>query len=260
MEIQKRLKKLYSFRPTLWNMSLRSLKTKYSGSILGIWWAVATPCILAISINFIFSNVFRMDVQHFTFFVLSGLLPWFFFSNALGETSNCFTGSASILKQCLFPREIIPLAYVLANFLNFLIGFVVLLPLFIVTKAEVIRFVPFLLLVLFSQLMFVAGIGIIFSTLNAFVRDVTHFLPTALMIWFWITPLFYRLEMLDFPYRWVCLVNPMTYYTVCYQHILFAAEAPPAFALLASFFIGITVLVAGYFFFLKNERHLLKRI
>ena len=117
INFRKRLINLFSYRSTIWGMSIRQFKGKYSGSTLGIWWAVATPLILALSINFIFTKVFKVQMENFTLFLLSGILPWLFFSNTLGEISNCFSGSASLLRQCLFPREIIPITYIIANFL-----------------------------------------------------------------------------------------------------------------------------------------------
>ena len=260
MDTRKRLKKLYSFRQTLWNMSLRQLRLKYSGSALGLWWAVITPCLLALSINFIFSRVFNMQEADFTFFVLSGILVWFFFSSTLSELANCFTANAPLLRQCAFPREIIPLAYIIANFLNFLIGFLFLLPLFIIAEAGAFKMLPLLLVVFLFNFMFVAGLGIMFSTANVFFRDLGHLLPVGLMIWFWITPIFYRLEMLDFPYRWICLLNPLSYYTVAYQRLLFEGKAPSAGTLSLCFFVGCLFIFYGYRFFLKKEKALLKRL
>jgi lipopolysaccharide transport system permease protein len=260
MDIRKRLKKLYSFRQTLWSMSLRQLRLKYSGSVLGLWWAVITPCLLALSINLIFSRVFNMQEAGFTFFVLSGILVWFFFSSTLSELANCFTANAPLLRQCSFPREIIPLACVTANFLNFLVGFLFLLPLFIIAEAGVLKMLPFLLAVFLFHLMFVAGLGIMFSTANVFFRDLGHLLPVGLMIWFWITPIFYRLTMLDFPYRWICLLNPLSYYTIAYQRLLFEGKVPSAGIFGLCFLIGFGFICTGYHFFLKKEKSLLKRL
>jgi len=239
-------------------MSLRQLKVKYSGAKLGIWWAVITPLVLAIGINFIFSNVFKINIPNYTLLVLAGIIPWLFFSNSLTEVAQSFIISSHILKQAIFPREFIPLSTVLANFLSFLIGFLFLIPLFIVSKFQITLFLPFLLFLLIFQLIFTLGLGLILSLLNLFFRDLSHFLPIIFMVWFWITPIFYTLEMLPPRFRWICLSNPLTYFTISYQDILFKGSFPST--LFICFLLGIFSFIIGYIIFIKYERVLLKRI
>jgi len=66
--------------------------------------------------------------------------------------------------------------------------------------------------------------------------------------------------MLSFPYRWICIFNPSTYYVILYQRILFEAEIPSVSLLAISFLIGLAALFIGYFIFLKREPELLKRV
>ena len=251
---------MYIFRHTRWDMAIKQLKTKYSGSKLGVWWAIVTPLILAVSINFIFTKIFNINIPNYTLFVLSGIIPWIFFSNTLMEVTNSFIASAPVLKQAILPREFIPLSCVLANFLSFFMGLIIILPIFIILKFKVITLLLFLILTLIFHLIFIAGLGFLSSCWNVFSRDVSHFLSIGLMIWFWITPVFYSLEMVPLPYRWICLLNPMSYYAVLYRQILFKAEIPQFWVLSLSFLIGLTSLFIGYFVFLKREPELSKRI
>jgi len=120
-------------------MSVKQFKVKYSGSMLGIWWAIIIPLILAASINFVFTYVFKIGIGNFTLFVLSGIIPWLFFSNTVFEVTNSFIANSSVLRQAVLPPEIIPISCVVANSLSFLIGFIVLLPIFIFSKPVVIK-------------------------------------------------------------------------------------------------------------------------
>ncbi len=132
-----RIKKIYISRHILWDMSVAQLRKKYAGSRLGIWWAVITPLILAVSINSIFTIVFNIHIPNYNLFILAGIIPWIFSSNTLSEVTNSFVVNSSILKQGLFPREFIPVSCILANLLNFLIGFIFLLPIFIILNFKV---------------------------------------------------------------------------------------------------------------------------
>jgi len=255
-----RLKKTYTNRRILWEMTLRQLKKKYAGSKLGLWWAVATPLILAASINFVFTSVFKINTKNYTLFLLSGIMPWFFFVQALQEATNSFVENSSILKQSLFPREYIPFSSILANFLNFLIGFICISPLFILMNYKVVLMVPALIIILVLHLILTLGLGILFSLVNIYFRDFTHFLSIAFMAWFWITPVFYSLDMLDFPLRWVCLLNPMTFYIAAYQGILFETKAPLAWQWGFLFLVSLISFLVGYGIYMKKEAALLKKI
>ena len=235
MLFSERLLKIYSYRGLLWDMAIKQVRTKYSGSKLGIWWAIITPLILAFSINFIFTKIFKINIPNYTLFVLSGIIPWIFFSNTLSEVTNSFIANASVLKQGIFPREVIPLSVVVANFINFFIGFIIIVPLFIILKFKVITVLLFLIFPLILHFIFIIGLSLMFSCWNVFSKDVSHFLSIGLMIWFWITPVFYSLQMLPFPYRWICLLNPMSYYVTLYRQILFRAEIPLPSVLSISF-------------------------
>ncbi|MBL7069187.1 MAG: ABC transporter permease [Candidatus Omnitrophica bacterium] len=241
-------------------MARSQIRAKYAGSRLGIWWAVIIPLILAACINLIFTAVFGIKVPNYTIFVLAGIIPWLFFANALTEITNSFITNTSVLRQGIFPREIVPISLGISNLLNFLIGFAIILPIFIIVDLRVAGLLLFLLIVIALQFIFMLGLGLFLSCANVFLRDIAHFLSIGLMIWFWITPVFYSLEMLSFPYRWICLLNPMTYYITCYREILFGAQMPSLVNMGIAFLISITSFAIGYIYFIKKEPSLLKRI
>jgi len=258
---KERIKKIYLYRYALWDMAMVQLKTKYAGSRLGIWWAVVIPLILTASINFVFNVVFKIEIKHYTLFILSGIIPWFFFTNALTEATNSFIINSSILKQrASFPCEFIPISSILANLLNFLIGLGFLLPLFIIFNLRVIWLLPFLLLIIILNFIFLVGLGILFSCFNVFFRDLAHFISIGFMIWFWITPVFYSLDIIPFPFRWICLFNPMTHYIVLYQDVLFRARTSSLLNLSVVFLISLIFILLGYIILVKKESLLLKRI
>ena len=241
-------------------MTIKQFKARYAGSKFGIWWTVITPLLLAVSINFVFVAVFQINFPNYTLFVLAGIIPWFFFTNALTETMNSFLVSSSVLKQAILPLEFIPISSILANLFNFLIGFIFLLPLFIIMNFKVVFFLPLLFLVIMLHLFLIIGLGFIFSSFNLFFRDLSHFLSIGFMLWFWLTPVFYSLEMLPPTFRWICLLNPMTYFIILYQEILFKARIPQFPIISISFLISFFSCILGYTLFLNKKSALLKNI
>lgn len=260
MIIQDRIITAFQTRAILKEMVVRKFRAKYSKAMFGFWWAVVTPLILTFSIDIIFTHVFKVNIPNFTLFVLSGIIPWLFFSNTVIDVTNSFAADSAILKQGIFSREFIPISCVIANFLSFLIGVTFLLPLFLIAKPQIAKALPFLLLVFVLHLVFLTGLGLIFATINAFHDDLMHFLSVGLMLWFWVTPVFYSLQMLDFPYRWICLLNPLTYYIVLYRQVLYDGRIPSLEFFSIASFISIIFFIGGYRFFIKREQELFKKL
>ncbi len=256
----KRLMQILTQRRILWDMSMSLLKARYAGSILGFWWAVIVPVVLAASINFVFGIAFKVEIPQYALFVLSGIIPWFFLSNALTEATGAFIARAPLMRQGQFPREFIPFSQILAVFLNSFIGFIILLPLFTIANAKVVILLPWLLLVMFLQFFFVFGVGLFLACVNVYFKDVSHFISIWLMLWMWMTPVFYSPEMLGARYQWVCTWNPVAYFIVSYHSILYKAVMPDLNVLLIAGFLALGSFVAGYAFFIKNEATLMKRI
>jgi len=222
----KKIKNIYIYRHVLYDMAINQLKVKYAGSRLGIWWAVIIPLLLALSINFVFEVISRITVVNYTIFVLSGILPWLFFTGALSEATNAFVANVSILKQSRCPHEFLPVSVILSNLLNFFIGFIFLLPLFLFINLKTITLLPVLLAVIALQAVFIIGLGLIFSTLNVFFRDLTHFLSIAFTVWFWVTPIFYTVEMIHEKLRWIFTFNPLAAFILFYRDIIFYCRMP----------------------------------
>ena len=241
-------------------MAKKELKTKYLGSVLGIWWAVITPLLMMGAITFIFTKVLNIGIERFPLFSLAGIIPWFFLSVSLSEVTPSLISKSQLLKQFSFPIEFIPISSVLSNFINFLIGLCFIIPVFIVFQTKVISVLAFLPLILFLHLLFTIGLGLALSCLNIFFRDISHLLGVILIFWFWMTPIFYSLDMVPEQYRWICNLNPMTTYIELYRDVLFKARMPSLDALLVASAIGLGVFCAGYIIFTKKETCFIKRV
>jgi len=241
-------------------MALKELKAKYTGSILGIWWAILTPLLITGTITFVFTKVMKINIVNFPLFCLAGILPWFFFSVSLSESTSSLLRSSQLLKQFTFPSEFIPISSVLANFINFIFGLICIIPIFIIFKIKILSFLFFVPIPLILHLLLTLGMALFLSCVNVFFRDVTHLLGVVLMFWFWITPIFYSVDMVPESYRWICTLNPMTLLTVMYRGILFEARTPELGEVSIALIISVTVFLLGYAVFAKYESSFIKRI
>ena len=257
---KQRIINIYYSRRLLWQMACIQLKSRYAGSFLGIWLVIVNQLILVLAITFVFKIILKIEIKDFPLFVLSGIFPWMFFSSTLFEVTSVFLSQQNVLRQFNFPREIIPLSSIICNFLNFLIGWVIVYPVFCFLNPGILFLLPLLIAVLLLHLLMVCGLGLILSVMNVFFRDIGHILSILFMFWFWITPIFYSVDMVPKNLRWVYNLNPAAPYIEYYRDITLKGSVPDLSVFIAVFFWSFFSLFLGFWVFCRLESKILKSI
>lgn len=260
LELFINLNQLFHQKHTLKSLTLKNFKAKYVGSFMSIAWTVITPLLMAGVITIIFTKILKVQIVHFPLFILSGYLPWMFFSKALSEGTNSIIQNVNLLNQFKFSREIIPLSVVFANFLSFLLGFIVILPLFIIFNHRVILYIWFLPVILIFFLLFTCGICLFLASINVLIRDVAHIVEIGLLFWFWLTPIFYSIKMVPESYRMICYLNPLTIFIIMFKDVLYRAILPDVWIIAIGGISAFTIGILGYMVFKKLSPIFLKRI
>ncbi len=256
----KNIKEIFSYKDTLINLIKKGIKTRYSNAILGYVWTVLTPVAFAIIIDFVFSNIINVGIENFALFVLSGLFAWNFFASSTTESSLSIIQSSDVAQKFRFPIAIIPISTVFVNLFIFLISLTVILPFFLIKSGGVLGALVFLPIITILLAFFVIGIALLLSSTNVYIRDVHHLFSTLILLWFWVTPIFYSMEMVPEGYRWICLFNPMTVFVNIYRQVLFSAVLPGVFDILIACAISLFSLAVGLFVFKKLEPNLAKNL
>jgi ABC-2 type transport system permease protein len=258
--VRAKVNKICFYRRTLWGMALKQLKAKYAGSVLGFFWAIVNPILLMLAITFVFTIVFKAQIKGFSLFVLSGILPWMFFSGAVSEATPSLPAQNNVLHQFSLPKEIIPFSIVLSYLLNFLMSWIVIYPIFLLYNPAIARTAIYLPLALILTYLFISGAGLLFSVLNVIFRDLEHLVATLLMFWFWVTPIFYSIDMIPKSFHWIFNLNPLCVFVLFYRDIIFYGRVPglPAIAGMTIWALGS--ISAGVLVSTWLESDVLKRI
>ena len=188
---------LFRYRELFGSLFHRELRVRFRGSVLGLGWYVAYPLILMGVYTVVFSVLWRaVDVRYYPLFLLTGLVPWVFFSNALQSASRSLLTNAALVKRVRFPRQLLPLSVMATHLVALLVMFAVLVPLNLVLQPET-RTTFWLIFPLGILLIAVtSGLAIIVACLNVFFRDVEHLVSALLLPWFFLTPILYTFEAL----------------------------------------------------------------
>src|SRR5712692_12113330 len=181
---------LWARRELVATLAVRDVRARYQQSILGVYWTVVNPLATAAVFTVVFSIIAQVPVggTPYAAFVLGGLVPWSFFANALVNATNSLVGMAGLLTKVAFPREILPLAAVLARLVDLGISLGVLLLIMAWYRVPLSWTLLLLPLPLAIELAFLLGLGFLLSAANLFYRDVAQLLTVVLSLWIFLTP------------------------------------------------------------------------
>ena len=176
----------------------------------------------------VFQVVLGSGIPQFAIYLLSGLLVWNFFSNALAGATGSVTGNGSIVKKVSFPREVLPLASVGAAAFNFFLQLIVMALALVAFQHSPSPTFLALAILAFAVLTFFTGALCIFlSAINVTFRDTQHLLELVIMAWFWATPIVYQFELVPnklahygLPH-WLIWLNPITPITLIFQRAFY---------------------------------------
>lgn len=261
-----KLSELYQYRNLLRNLVVRDLKARYKNSVLGILWSILNPLFLMIVFTILFSVLANNQIRDYPIFVLTGLIPWNFFTGSLTSGTTAITGNSGLVKKVYFPRELLPTAALLSNLVNFLFAFGVLIAFLYIFGIGLTVHALWVPLILLTQLIFTLGLCLLLGSLTVFYRDVLMILEVVILAWFFLTPVFYSLEMFGSsatvmgitfnPGQVMRWVNPMASIIDGYRTVLWGTyttgPAPmyPIY-LLRTFVTSVIVFVVGYAVFVR---------
>lgn len=249
------LRALYKHRDLMLSWTYRLIRGRYQQSILGGLWAVIVPTASTVIFSVIFTFFVPIDTGEVPYFVFSytAMIPWTFFTSSISEMSNSLIGNMNLVSKIYFPREILPIATVLARLLDFLIGFCMLVILMFFYKMPVnLLSWLFLPIVLLIQIMLSLGIGLAGAAMNVFYRDVSYVIGLGLQIWLYASPILYPVTSVPERFRSIYFLNPMAGVIESYRAILLHQTLPSS-NLILSAGISIVMLFIGYWIFKKVE-------
>jgi ABC-2 type transport system permease protein len=257
------------YRHSLWLLTKRDLKVRYSTSALGYVWSILDPLLMSGIYYFVFVIIFgRGDAldQPYIVFLLTGLLPWTWFNGAIGDLSKAFLREAKLVRSTKIPRSIWILRVVLSKGIEFLASIPVL-AVFVFTTlgtktpAHLSWDAFWWILAIVIEAVLITGIGLIIAPIVVFFRDLERAIKLVLRLLFYASPIVYGLEKFDHHHTIKALLdfNPLTGIFALYRSAFFPKELNWT-SVLFSAVISLIVLGIGILLFRRNVRAVLKEI
>lgn len=278
------LKELWRFRELLFTMVERELRIRYKNSFLGFFWSLMNPLITVLVMTVVFKNFLNNGTENLSAYMLAAYLPFLFFQMCVLDSAQSVLAALPMVKKIYFPREILPLAMILSNFVHLILALLVFFGylIFYVWLRHPADFpIPktalLLPIVLLIHLALSTGISLIVSALNTFYEDVKHIVSVVMYLLFFACPIMYFSENVAYSFKdsgWKYVLyhlNPVATLCTSYRKILLDPQPvisnnvkldplPLDWGLLGyTAFFSIAMLVIGYLVFNRLKWRFVER-
>ena len=241
---------------------MRDLRVRYSTSVLGYFWSILDPLVMAGIYWFVFTQVFDRTVgeQPYIVFLLCALLPWMWFNGAVSDTTRAYLREAKLIRSTKIPRTIWVARLVLSKGIEFVASIPVLIVFAIITGATLQWEAVYFVLGILLQTILTMGVGLIVAPLVVFFRDLERATKLALRFLFYASPIIYGLsDLTELGLEVWAAFNPLAGIFSLYRAAFFPDQlnwmAVGIGAALSVVILGIGILV-----FTRTERAVLKEI
>lgn len=236
---------------------VREIKSRYKQSFLGYAWVILNPLFQMLVMSFVFSLIIRIPSLGIPYavFLYVALLPWNLFANSLTHATNSLVNNASLIKKIAFPRQILIQATLIAKTVDFALASLMLIAVMMYYQTPVNLNVLWVVPIFLIQAVFTYGLALILATANLFYRDIQHLLALILMLWMYVTPVIYPVEMVPEAYRFVFKLNPMAVIINSYREAVIGGNGPNLASLAIALAVSLLIYFLGRTLFTKLQGH-----
>ncbi len=247
------------YKDFLFLLIWRNISIRYRQTVIGVAWVVIQPVVNLVVFTLVFNHMAGIkssDGLPYPIFLMVGLLFWQYFSTATTFASSCLIDNPELINKVYVPRYMLPLAVPISVGVDFGVG-VVLLLVMLLCWGVGFSLLSFLILpvLFFEAMLMVYGVGLILSSINAQFRDIRFVVPFFLQILFYLTPIFYPIEILNnhpLLKQVLIIFNPLTGMVTLARSCI-AGEGIDAGLLLITMSASIVIFLLGWFFFRRRE-------
>ena len=251
------LRECWQFRDFIFASVKRDFVSRYLGTQLGFFWAIAQPLAMILIYTLVFAEIMKPSLPGhasrfaYSVYLCAGILIWQLFSELLTRSVGVFVHNGNLLKKVNLPKLALPVIVALSGLSNFgvvlllFLGFLVVIGSF--PFAAILAVIPLVVLVV----AFAVGLGVLLGTVNVFYRDVEQSTSMLLQFWFWLTPIVYPGRALPGFLADVLAWNPLWPIVDFAQTIFLEDHVPQWSTLVYPAIVAVLFLLLGLFAFRK---------
>ncbi|KQQ56874.1 ABC transporter [Pseudomonas sp. Leaf127] len=219
---------IWRHHQVLWATTLGDIRSRFIGTIFGAAWIVIYPLLFLGLYAVVYTMIYKVRVAQFGTFdyvllIFCGLVPFLGFAEALGSGVGAVLGNKGLVRNTLFPIELIPVKTVLASSVTMLVGLLMLLG--ILWSRGIVHSTQWMIpLILMLQILFTVGLIWILSAINVFVPDLSQMVGVLILFLMLVSPIAYTHEMIPQELIPFMYPNPLYYLIMLYRDAAFIGE------------------------------------
>lgn len=254
--MKQELTEFYHYREILYMLTYRDIKVRYKQSIMGLLWAVLMPVLIVsagviVRYGYALASGKPLDMGDVASVAVKSV-PWAFLVSSIRFSCNSLVTNQNLVTKVYFPKEVFPIAAVMASFFDLVVASGAVTIFLLVTRSgwdAQLAWVPVLLAILVVLSM---GVGMIVSAASLFFRDVKYVVEVLLTFGIFFTPVLYDIRMFGNKGNWL-LLNPVAPILEGFNACIVRHQPPDLPWLAYSVSFGLTALFGGFVFFKHLE-------
>lgn len=261
-------RELYDNRKLIWKLAKNDFKTRYAGSYMGVLWAMAQPVVTIVLYYFVFEVIFQNKATllangitaPYVMWLTAGLVPWFYFSEALVQGTQALLEYNYLVKKVVFKITILPVIKMIAATFMHLFFSAVMLLLYFAYGYGVDWYLLQLPYYSFCMFVFVLALSYTTCAVVVFFRDLSQIINILLQVGMWATPILWDLAFLSgekAKYQIIFRLNPVYYIVDGFRSALFEKTWFWQSPIDTLYFLGVTVVLfmLGTYIFRRLKVH-----
>lgn len=240
----------------IWDLAKRETGERYAGQILGRIWPVLHPLMMMSIYVFIFSFVFKVKIgsEHelpldYTAYILSGLIPWLVFQEVMAKSTGVIVANANLVKQVVFPVEVLPIKSVLSSMLPLAVSLTVLLLYVLFVSGGLPWTYVLLPVVVGLAVVLMLGVAFLLSAVGTYFRDIKDIIQVLTVINMYLMPIFYLPMWVPEIFKPVIYMNPFSPMIWCFQDALYYGQFEHPWAWMIFSAESLLVFILGFLLF-----------
>jgi ABC-2 type transport system permease protein len=263
------IREVSQYRDLMRNLTQRELRSRYRRSFLGWGWSLLQPALLTAVYATMLGYYFKVSPEPgdpsgigvYAFFLLSGMLPFTFFSASLTTAMGTVVHAGGLVTRVWFPRILLPLSSIVALAFSLLIELGILVTItMIFTQHFLLHLVPVAFAIVLLLVLFASGVALFLAAVNVRFRDVEYLTGVLLLAYFYLTPVLYSvtfiperdLPLVPFDLRDVALANPMARFAMAFRNVFYDVRLPGLPTVLWLVVWSVVAFYAGARYFVRR--------
>ena len=255
MNLGGHLRRLSEYGDLLRTLSAHRISVRYRQTLLGVSWAVLQPLLMMTIFAVVFSRLAKLPSEGapYALFAYVALLPWTFFATSVTNATGSLVNNTQLITKIYFPREVLPLTYIVAALFDFSLGLLALGALMawfqVPATSAVLHLIPLICLLAAWAL----AVALLLSAAQVRFRDVGVALPVLVQVWMFVSPVIYPLGVVPESWRPLYLLNPVAGIINAFRDVLLRGQRPEAEPLVYAILVTALALPVAYLVFKRTE-------